>query len=132
SGKKYGASAIQKLVRFVTTWPPSRPTRKRLTRPPINQTQSACVSSCPKTYNRIGRGRPINAINHSTTPNEKNQNSCPAHNRCASVARANTVKNVWVRIAQTGSRKTAKIKLTQRVGTINGVIVADPLLVGTT
>jgi hypothetical protein len=48
------------------------------------------------------------------------------------VARANTVKNVWVRIAQIGSRKMAKTNFTQRVGIINDVIVADPRLVGTT
>src|SRR5438034_234651 len=46
---KYGDSAIQKLALLVTTCPPSRPTRNRLTRPPINQTQSAWVNSCPNT-----------------------------------------------------------------------------------
>jgi len=42
------------------------------------------------------------------------------------------VKNVCVRIAQTGRRKMAKINFTQRVGTMNGVTVAKPRLVGTT
>jgi len=74
----------------------------------------------------------MNAISQRTAPNEKNQNSCPAHSRCVIVARANTVKNVCVRIAQTGRRKMAKINFTQRVGTMNGVTVAEPRLVGTT
>ena len=74
----------------------------------------------------------MNAINQRTAPNEKNQNSCPAHKRCVIVARAKTVKNVCVKIAHTGKRKIAKINFTQRVGTMNGVIVAEPRLVGTT
>ena len=74
----------------------------------------------------------MNAINQSTAPNEKNQNSCPAHKRCAIVARANTVKNVCVKIAHSGNRKIATKNFTHRVGTINGVIVAEPRLVGTT
>ena len=74
----------------------------------------------------------MNAIKQRTAPNEKNQNSCPAHKRCVIVARAKTVKNVCVKIAHTGKRKIAKMNFTQRVGTINGVIVAEPRLVGTT
>ena len=74
----------------------------------------------------------MNAINQSTAPNEKNQNSCPAHKRCVMVARAKTVKNVWVKIAQSGRRKIAKTNFSQRVGTMNGLIVAEPRLVGTT
>jgi hypothetical protein len=35
------------------------------------------------------------------------------------VARANTVKKVWVRIAQSGKRKIAMTNLTQRVGIIH-------------
>ena len=67
----------------------------------------------------MGRGRPKNAIIHSTAPSEKNQNSSPAQRRCVTVARAKAVKNVWVRIAQIGSRKIAKINFTQRVGTVS-------------
>ena len=67
----------------------------------------------------MGRGRPKNAITHSTAPSEKNQNSSPAQRRCVTVARAKAVKNVWVRIAQIGSRKIAKINFTQRVGTVS-------------
>src|SRR6266478_3041341 len=67
----------------------------------------------------MGRGRPKNAITHSTAPSEKNQNSSPAQRRCVTVARAKAVKNVWVRIAQVGSRKIAKINFTQRVGTVS-------------
>src|SRR2546430_17358758 len=68
----------------------------------------------------MGRGRPKNAITHSTAPSEKNQNSSPAQSRCVTVARPKAVKNVWVRIAQIGSRKIAKINFTQRVGTVSG------------
>src|SRR6266567_6110689 len=78
----------------------------------------------------IGRGRPKKAISHSTAPNEKNQNSSPAHNRCVTVARANTVKNVWVRTPQIGSRKTAIINFTQFVGTVSGSDAAMKLLGG--
>ena len=74
----------------------------------------------------------MNAISQSTAPNEKNQNGSAVHSCCAMVARANTVKNVWVKIAQTGKRKMAKTNFTQRVGIISDVIVADPRLVGTT
>src|SRR6266568_9314089 len=59
----------------------------------------------------------MKAINQSTAPKEKNQNSRPAHKRCVIVARAKTVKNVCVRIAHSGRRKTAKINFTHRVGT---------------
>src|SRR5438552_13742510 len=76
----------------------------------------------------IGRGRPKKAISHSTAPNEKNQNSSPAHNRCVTVARANTVKNVWVRTPQIGSRKTAIINFTHFVGTVSGSDAAMKLL----
>src|SRR5436309_2297313 len=58
-------------------------------------------------------------MTHSTAPSEKNQNSLPAQSRCVTVARAKAVKNVWVRIAQIGSRKIAKINFTQRVGTVS-------------
>src|SRR5215813_7600520 len=68
---------------------------------------------------RIGRGRPKKAINQSTAPREKNQNSSPAHSRCVTAARANAVKNVWPRIAQIGKRKIAKMNFTQRVGTVS-------------
>src|ERR671918_1162350 len=68
----------------------------------------------------MGRGRPKKAISQSTAPNEKNQNSSPAHNRCVAVARANTVKNVWVRTPHIGSRKIAKINFTHFVGTVSG------------
>src|SRR6266571_5161378 len=67
----------------------------------------------------MGRGRPKNAIIHSTAPSEKNQNSSPAQSRCVTVARAKAVKNVWVKIAQIGSRKIPKTNFTQRVGTVS-------------
>src|SRR6266513_5339630 len=76
----------------------------------------------------IGRGKPKKAISHSTAPNEKNQNSSPAHSRCVTVARANTVKNVWVRTPQIGSRKIAKINFTHFVGTVSGLDSAMKLL----
>src|SRR5207237_6218 len=65
-----------------------------------------------------GRGKPKNAINHKSAPSEKNQNSSPVQRRCATVARANAVKNVWLRTAQIGRRKTATMDLTHFVGTI--------------
>ena len=68
----------------------------------------------------MGRGRPKKAINHSTAPNEKNQNSSPVHNRCVTVARANAVKNVCVKTPHIGSRKIAKINFTHFVGTVSG------------
>src|SRR5437016_5422175 len=67
----------------------------------------------------IGRGRPKNAINHKTAPNEKNQNSSPAQSLCVTVARAKTVKNVWVSTAQRGRKKMAMTNFTQRVGIIH-------------
>jgi hypothetical protein len=48
------------------------------------------------------------------------------------VARAKTVKKVWVKIAQTGSRKMAKINFTQRVGTMNPLGCGARRVVGTT
>src|SRR5437899_135939 len=76
----------------------------------------------------MGRGRPKNAITHSTAPSEKNQNSSPAQSRCVTVARAKAVKNVCVRIAQIGRRKIAKTNFTQRVGTSSGSDAATKLL----
>jgi hypothetical protein len=76
----------------------------------------------------MGRGRPKKAISHSTAPNEKNQNSSPAHNRCVTVARANAVKNVWVRTPQMGSRKIPKTNFTHFVGTVSGSDAAMKLL----
>src|SRR5205814_10518764 len=67
----------------------------------------------------IGRGKPKKAINQSTAPNEKNQNSSPAQSRCVTVARAKTVKNVWLSTAQNGRRKMAMTNFTQRVGIIH-------------
>jgi hypothetical protein len=64
-------------------------------------------------------------ISHKTTPNEKNQNGSAAQKCSVTVARAKAVKNVWVRIAQTGNRKKATTNFTQRVG-------AEPRRVGTT
>src|SRR6266403_288435 len=61
-------------------------------------------------------------------PSEKNQNSSPAQSRCVTVARANAVKNVCVRIAQIGNRKIANTNLTQRVGTTSGSDAATKLL----
>ena len=79
----------------------------------------------------IGRGKPKKAINQSTAPNEKNQNSSPAQSRCVTVARAKTVKNVWERIRQIGNKKIATMTFTQRVGTVRGVSLRG-LRVGTT
>ena len=67
----------------------------------------------------------MKAINQSTAPKEKNQNSCPAHNRWVMVARAKTVKKVWVRIAQYGSRKSAMMFFNHRVGTVRGAAVCS-------
>jgi hypothetical protein len=80
----------------------------------------------------MGRGKPTKAISHKIAPKEKNQNSAPAHNRWVRAARANTVKKVWVRIAQSGSKKIAKMNFTQRVGTRNGLGCGDRRVVGTT
>jgi hypothetical protein len=66
------------------------------------------------------------AISQRTTPNEKNQNSSPAHSRCVTAARG-TVKNVWLSIAQIGSRKIAQINFTQRVGMVSGSDVPTAL-----
>src|SRR5438094_5142845 len=68
----------------------------------------------------IGRGKPTKAISQRTAPSEKNQNSSPAQSRWVTVARAKTVKNVWLRTAQTGSKKIAKMNFTHRVGTTSG------------
>src|SRR6476620_8996671 len=76
----------------------------------------------------MGRGNPKKAINHSTAPNEKNQNSSPVHNRCVTVARANAVKNVCVKTPHIGSRKIAKINFTHFVGTVSGSDAAMKLL----
>src|SRR4029434_1354099 len=81
---------------------------------------------------RIGRGRPKKAINQSTAPNEKNQNSSPAQSRSATVARANEVKNVWLRTAQIGRKKSATMNLTHFVGTISGADTGALRRVGTT
>src|ERR1700704_2572671 len=78
----------------------------------------------------MGRGRPKNAINHRIAPSEKNQNSSAAQSRSVTVARAKTVKNVCVRAAQIGRRKTAKTVLTQRVGIMNGSGMSRVLVVG--
>src|SRR5262245_58050832 len=59
-------------------------------------------------------------MSHSTAPNEKNQNSSPAHSRWVTAARANAVKNVWVKTPQMGSRKMPKTNFTHRVGTVRG------------
>src|SRR5436190_10220569 len=67
----------------------------------------------------IGRGKPTKAISQRIAPNEKNQNSSPAQSRWVTVARAKTVKNVWLRIAQSGRRKIATTNFTQRVGIIH-------------
>src|SRR5438874_778132 len=66
-----------------------------------------------------GRGKPKNAINQRTAPSEKNQNSSPVQRRCATVARVNAVKNVWLRTAPTGRRKTATMNLIHVVGTVS-------------
>src|SRR4029079_4720065 len=76
----------------------------------------------------MGRGRPKKAISHSTAPNEKNQNSSPAHNRCVTVARANAVKNVCVRTPQSGRSKIPTTNFTHFVGTVSGSDSAIKLL----
>src|SRR4029078_8322458 len=80
----------------------------------------------------MGRGNPKKAISQSTTPREKNQNSSPAQSRSATVARAKEVKKVWLRTAQSGRRKSAKMNFTQFVGTMSGANSAALGLVGTT
>src|SRR5437867_2396207 len=57
-------------------------------------------------------------MNQRTAPSEKNQNSSAVQRRWAMVARANAVKNVWVRTAQIGRRKMAMMNLTHFVGTV--------------
>src|SRR5438132_2253119 len=79
----------------------------------------------------IGRGNPMKAINQRTAPNEKNQNSSPAQSRCVTVARAKTVKNVRLRIAQTGSKKIATTNFTHRVGTTSESGTGTTLVVDT-
>src|SRR5205809_115589 len=74
----------------------------------------------------IGRGKPTKAISQRSAPNEKNQNSSPAQSRWVTVARAKTVKNVWLRIAQIGSKKIATTNFTQRVGTMSGSDAGTP------
>ena len=60
----------------------------------------------------------MNAINQRIAPNEKNQNGSAVHKCSATVARANAVKKVWVKIAQIGNRNRPKKNFTQRVGTM--------------
>src|SRR6266478_2094789 len=79
----------------------------------------------------IGRGKPTKAINQRTAPSEKNQNSSAAQSRSVTVARAKTVKNVCVRAAQIGRRKTAKTVLTQRVGIMSASGMGLVRVVGT-
>jgi hypothetical protein len=81
----------------------------------------ACVSSCPKTYNNIGLGRPKNAMTQSSVPNEKNQNSSDAQKRCCTVAVEKLLKNARVTIQAGGIRKTAMICFNQRTGTTHSV-----------
>lgn len=59
-------------------------------------------------------------MNQRRAPNEKNQNSSAAQSRCDTVARAKTVKNVCVRTAQIGNKKSAITNFTNRVGSIRG------------
>src|SRR6184192_570892 len=70
-------------------------------------------------------------MTHSTAPSEKNQNSSPAQSRCVTVARAKTVKNVWVKIAQSGRRKIAMTNFSQRVGIVHGSRPVWRRIVGT-
>ena len=60
----------------------------------------------------------MNAINQRTAPNEKNQNGSAVHKCSVTVARANAVKKVCVKIAQIGRRKRPNTNFTHRVGTM--------------
>src|ERR1700741_3692171 len=95
--------------------------RNRLTLPPISQTQRACVSSCPKTYNNIGLGRPKNVTPHKSVPREKNQNSSEAQKRWCMAAVERQLKNARVNIQAGGTRKTATICFSERTGTTHSV-----------
>ena len=81
----------------------------------------ACVSSCPKTYNNIGLGRPKNAMIQSNVPNEKKKNSSDAQKRCWTVAEEKLLKNARVNIQAGGIRKTAMICFSQRTGMTHSV-----------
>src|ERR1700751_1059187 len=59
----------------------------------------------------------MKVINHRVAPREKNQNGSAVQRCWVTVARANAVKNVWVRIAQIGARNRANTNFTHRVGT---------------
>jgi len=86
----------------------------------------ACVSSCPKTYNNIGRGRPKKAMTQSSVPNEKNQNSSEAQKRCCTVAVEKLLKNARVSIQAGGIRNTAMNCFNQRTGTTHSVPARAP------
>ena len=85
----------------------------------------AWVSSCPKTYNNIGLGRPKNAITQRMVPREKNQNSSEAQKRCCRVAVEKLLKKARVNIQAGGTRKTAMICLSQRTGTTHFVSLSE-------
>jgi hypothetical protein len=74
----------------------------------------------------------MNAINQRIAPNEKNQNGSAVQRCCVTVARANAVKNVWVKIAQIGRRKIPKTNFIHRVGTRYVLGVGARRVVGTT
>jgi hypothetical protein len=85
----------------------------------------AWVSSCPKTYNNIGLGRPKNAMTQRMVPREKNQNSSEAQKRCCRVAVEKLLKKARVNIQAGGTRKTAMICLSQRTGTTHVVSLSE-------
>src|ERR1700730_15613522 len=85
----------------------------------------AWVSSCPKTYNNIGLGRPQNAITQRRVPSEKNQICAEDQKRCCRVAVEKLLKKARVNIQAGGTRKTAMICLSQRTGTTHVVPLSE-------
>ena len=80
------------------------------------------VSSCPKTYNNMGLGRPKNVTTQRSVPNEKNQNSSDAQKRCCKAAVEKELKNARVNIQAGGTRNTATNCFNQRTGTTHSVL----------
>lgn len=88
----------------------------------MSQTHITWVSSCPKTYNNMGLGRPKNVTTQRSVPNEKNQNSSDAQKRCCKAAVEKELKNARVNIQAGGTRNTATNCFNQRTGTTHSVL----------
>src|SRR5271166_17822 len=88
----------------------------------MSQTHITWVSSCPKTYNNMGLGRPKNVTTQRSVPNEKNQNSSDAQKRCCKAAVEKELKKARVNIQAGGTRNTATNCFNQRTGTTHSVL----------